>query len=368
MKHLSGGVLNLMVIAPANMNTNIGSGYQISPEVVKDIQNSHDHLLPNNMLTRGKILTDKFTNALTVYPAKGLTGNKNSNFYEFLTTGMVPFVVGSGMLMAVFNGFGMGVAKHYNSNALANTRKLGNKMALGVLFYAAAKEISKNFISTPVKLKTGVDINMPYKKVVNELPEFLGDNDIKSVEYHKVFESVDFPRWDLLYNHKPSGDTRNAWYDKVAKKMGLGKNLEDSDQTVKPKVKEMVTKAKTATTISSYLWAAVGVGLAMQSPWNNLFKSRGNHTLAEKLAPKNIGNIIKDFGGNLVGSAKEMWRGGPVGGVKLSSKIGGRALIGTALAASVIGTVLTLKTSGKAKDKEIASQKIMPDDKNVVVC
>ena len=30
---------------------------------------------------------DKFIKAFTVYPAKGLNGSKNSNFYEFLTMG-----------------------------------------------------------------------------------------------------------------------------------------------------------------------------------------------------------------------------------------------------------------------------------------
>ena len=46
---------------------------------------------------------DKFTNAITLYPAKGLKGNRNANFYEFLTMGQVPYLIGSGMLMSIFN-------------------------------------------------------------------------------------------------------------------------------------------------------------------------------------------------------------------------------------------------------------------------
>ncbi len=78
-------------------------------------------------------------------------------------------------------------------------QSLGKKMALGVLFYGIMKEISKSFVTKPVKTLTGVDTELPYAKVIYELPENINDTDITSIEYHKVFESVEFPRWDLLY-------------------------------------------------------------------------------------------------------------------------------------------------------------------------
>ena len=45
------------------------------------LEYTHDTLLKNNFITRTRIGIDKFSNALTLYPAKGLKGNKNANFY-----------------------------------------------------------------------------------------------------------------------------------------------------------------------------------------------------------------------------------------------------------------------------------------------
>ena len=43
----------------------------------------HDTLMPNNVVTRARIGMDKVTKAFSIYPAKGLKGSINSNFYEF---------------------------------------------------------------------------------------------------------------------------------------------------------------------------------------------------------------------------------------------------------------------------------------------
>ena len=79
---------------------------------------------------------------------------------------------------------------------------------------------------------------------------------------YKVLESLEFPRWDVKYGDETKGEERNVWFDKIAKKIGLGDNLRDSDQDVKPRVKEIAVKTNVAKTFSSYLWAAVGVGVA----------------------------------------------------------------------------------------------------------
>ena len=55
----------------------------------------------------------------------------------------------------------------------------------------------------------------------------------------------------------------------------MGTNLKDSDQEVKPRIKEIVVKTNLAKNISSYLWAAVGVGLAFQEPWDKFFNAKG---------------------------------------------------------------------------------------------
>ncbi len=308
----------------------------------KPLKYQKDTVLKNNLATQVEVTTDKFTKAFTTYPAKGLKGDKNANFYEFLTMGTVPYVLGSAALMGVFNL----ANKYFTPFAQSKAGSVGKKLALGVLFYGVAKEASKALINKPVKALTGVDTEMPYAKVVEGLPKFEGDKNTKNIEYHKVFESVEFPRYDLLYGQ---GEKRNEYYDKVAKKLGLGENLKSSDKEVKPRIKEIVSKSNSAKSMASYLWAAVGVGLAVQKPWDNFFTATTKGQGLQK-----VGNCIKSFGRNFVDSAKELWTGGanPTKG----QKIAGKALIGAAVAATVLGvvnTVVSARRSSKLSNEEV---------------
>ena len=293
-----------------------------------------------------KIQADKFVKACTTYPKKGLSGSKNANFYEFLTMGMVPYVVGSGMMIAVFNA----ASKHFDNKAMVSASKLGKKMGIGVLAYAAAKTLSKKLIELPVKWKHGIDVNMPYKKVVYELPEEGNKDNLVTHEYHKVFESVDFPRWDLLYGNENFGPERNAYFENVAKKMGMDDgDLEHADQKVKPKIKEKLVQTKVFSTLASYLWAGTAVGVAMQKPWESLKFGKG---------------FVKDFGSKFVESCKQF--------VKNESKgatIAGRALLGAAVGVTLLGNFMTLFDFNKDKgSKTQASTSLIDNSKEKVVC
>ena len=85
------------------MISKINKGVAFSGNDSKKLPYTKDTLLQNNFSTRTRIGFDKLTNALTLYPAKGLKGDKNANFYEFLTMGTVPYLVGSATLMGVCN-------------------------------------------------------------------------------------------------------------------------------------------------------------------------------------------------------------------------------------------------------------------------
>lgn len=316
------------------------------------LEYTHDTLLKNNFITRTRIGIDKFSNALTLYPAKGLKGNKNANFYEFLTMGTVPYIAGSAMLMAVFNA----ANKYFAPFARSKAGPLGKKMALGVLFYGIAKEASKTLINTPVKMMTGVDPELPYAKVIYELPDDVNDTDITSIEYHKVFESVEFPRWDLLYGDEAKGKRRNYYYDKVAKKLGMGSNLNDSDQEVKPRIKEIIIKSNIAKNISSYLWAGVGVGLAFQKPWEDFF----NVATLKFWKPDKFKLSAKSFRRSLVDSAQAFYKG-----ENGKYKHAGKVMLFTALASSILGAVNAVSTSN-SPSKLDASDIIKKDEKYVV--
>jgi len=319
----------------------------------KKLKYAKDTLLENNFKTRATIQADKLTKAFTTYPAKGLKGDKNANFYEFLTMGTVPYLMGSAALMAVFNL----ANKHFTPFANSKAGQIGKKMALGVAMYGVAKEASKSLVNVPVKAMTGVDTEMPYAKVVEGFPKFEGDKNTKSIEYHKVFESVEFPRYDLLYGK--TNEDRNVYYDKVAKKLGLGENLASSDKEVKPRIKDIIVRSNTAKSISSYLWAATGVGLAVQKPWDNFFVSATKGKGVQKAA-----NMARSFGNNLVKAAKDLWTGG-ANPTKVQ-KYAGKALIGAAVAATVIGvanTVISARKSANLEDKNVfdSNRKVVVD-------
>ncbi len=309
-------------------STNKKSEFIITPEMEKEFIASHAHVVPGDPISHAKYTMDKFQNAISLYPLKGMTGSVNSNFYEFLTMGMVPYLIGSGMLIAIFNA----ATKYFEPAQARFAKDTGRKMALGVLFYGILKSVSKKFIEYPIYLKTGIDINKPYKDMKSQLPENSGmiNNKTKINEHHKIFESVDFPRWDLLYDlekNKP----RNYYYDKIANKMGLGKDLTDSDQEVKPRIKETVIKTRTWSTISSYLWAGLGVGLAVQDSWGRTFEEK---TSKIKLFSK---DFLNKFSNCFKQACRELWEGGV--NKDKTKAIAGKTFTLAAIASTLFGLI-----------------------------
>ncbi len=356
------------------------------------------------VLTTLQIEGDKLKNAFWNYPRKGFEGSKNANFYEFLTMGTVPYLVGSASMIGIFNG----ASRFFDEEAAESARKLGKKIGLGVLFYGVAKNISRKFIEEPVNYKYGIDINLPYKKRIEELPEkrnveVLHNEKIENIspdtesekdkagnliayEYHKAFESADFPRWDLFYDNKDFGKDRNSYFNEVGKKMGFSdKDLEYSDQKVKPLIKEKIVQTNAFATLSSYLWAATGVGLAMQEHWEGFLIDPVKRFKDWKDGTKNS-SIVKDFAVNLYKSFKDFVgtdKNGPIDYIvnkckhqtvdtvkkPLTRHIAGRALLGSAVITTLAGNFITLNDFNKSKGAApAASASLIDDSKEKVVC
>ena len=332
----------------------INSPYHYDEERAKKEQLKESELLTNDLKTNKEIIKHKVTNSLIVYPVKGFKGDRNSNFYEYLTMGMFPYITGGLTLIALFNG----ITKKLRPDEAKNAKKFGLAAAMGVVLYAVAKAVSNKFVSAPVKLKTGIDMDLPCRNVVDlisttpeqynaeqerqKLLKEAGLPDEKSFEYHKVFESVDYPRFDLLYKDKREDTNRNLNYDIIAEKNGFGTNLPDSAQEVKPFIKEVVTKARTTQNISQYLWAAVGVGLGVQDSWSKLFAlknfKKGDKTYFECV--KSIGKTVKD---SLKDICKEFYNGGAKGQQIRGAKIAGRTILGLAILSTVAGTINAIR-------------------------
>lgn len=357
----------------------------------KSVCENHDRLLVEEMdkhpiSTSLKINAEKLTNAFVKYPIKGFKGSKNANFYQFLQMGTVPYLLGSAAMMAVFNLARIG----FNTPNAKSAAKLGNKMALGVAFYGIMKNLSKKFIELPVKHIRGIDVNMPYDKIVYELPEKGNENNLVQHENHKAFESVDFPRWDLFYNNEYFGDERNSYYKKVSEKFGYDPGeIDHSDQKMKSVIKETVVKTKLFTTLSSYFWAASAVGVAMQEPWEKMLfnpiqrlRNLKDHAKIKKVMPddffvidfakklgKSFGEFIGVDFGKIVKNLKNHEK--ITKGLEKATKtqVAGRVLFGAALGLTVLGNFFALNDFSKDKgSKTQASTSLIDDSREKVVC
>jgi hypothetical protein len=311
-------------------------------------RSNETHILPNNLETRFHQGSQKVLSAFIDYPVKGLMGDKNSNFYEFLTMGIVPYVLGSAMFMLVFN-----LTKHLDAHGKKSAANVGRKMALGVILYGVLKSFSKNFVSKPVKKFTGVDTEMPYQNKVYNLPKSADENANIDVQWQqrKVFDSKEFYRKDLL---------EREYFDNVAKKLGLGEKLNDSITETSPIIQNIVATSNLAKSLSSYCWAGVGVGLATQDAWLDFFttlenkkhfKSSADMGLLQKIYGKTkvfCENFIDgslSFIKSFVKSCSQMWKGKPAS--EGFSQKAGKYFI---LLSTAVTTILTANSILRAKN------------------
>ena len=282
-----------------------------------DINENETHTLPNTVGTRFNQETQRVMSAFIDYPAKGLRGDVNANFYEFLTMGIVPYLLGSAMFMLLFNVLNLG--KHLGARDAKESAKLGRKMALGVVFYGLLKSLSKNLVTLPIKMATGVDTEMPYQNKVYNLPKGAGENAGLDIRWQqrKVFDSKEFFRKDLL---------KRDYFDNVARKLGLGDDLNDSISETTPIIQNIVATTNTAKSLSSYCWAAVGVALASQDAWTDFFDAfsnrkpyvvQQNESLLSRLSGKfkntvkNTWVLTQEFVKDSGRACKQLWEGNP---------------------------------------------------------
>jgi len=210
--------------------------------IKKPSKNDESAILPNSLRTRVLQKYDKTLNAMTEYPVKGLKGDVNSDFYEFLSMGIIPYLVGSGMFMAMFNL----INKHLTPKASLR----GKKMGLGVVLYGIGKTLSNDLVTRPVAWSTGVDIELPYRNIYCTLPTKPGAEAVIDHKHQqrKVYDSIEFFRKDLIAKDPKYGV---KYYDKIAKKLGMGENLNDSVTETTPIIQSIVASTKTAKSLSS---------------------------------------------------------------------------------------------------------------------
>lgn len=317
-------------------------------------------ILPSSLKMKTRQSWQKVESAFIDYPKQGLQGSVNSNFYQFLTMGIVPYLIGSGTFMFGFNCVN-NLLDLYSKDAAS---RYGKKMALGVVLYGIMKTLSKQLVTAPVKMATGVDIDMPIENVLYPIPTEPADEaDLTQViEQRKVYDSKEFYRRDLL--------KREEHFDKIAKKIGLGDNLKDSISEAHPIIQNIVATAGAAKSISSYFWAAVGVGLAVQNSWDSFFDSitkrkrhisndnlpfKQNLTNKVKIIGENAKNITRAFGLAFSNACESMWKGN-LNTKSFYKKHWGKGLILSSAAVTVGMTANSiLRAKNMAKNNNINS-------------
>jgi len=301
------------------------------------------HIIKKTPLTNARIMADKIVKDIFVYAPKGMQGSKNSNFYEYIALGTIPYVLGSAGLIATSNL----ASRFFNPNDARASKLMGKNTAMGVLLFAGMKWLGNKVINKGASFITGVDIETPYKKTVVELPENGGKG--KNVtEYHRVFESLDFPYWALLEKEGEEKGNKFEIYDNVLKKkLGCKEPVNDPAQVVQPLVNKAFTKATATKYIASYLWAALGVAIAAQKPFSNFMSGYKGHVGPLKF----MKDLPVKFAKTFAESAKDLWKGS-----NTQSRLVGRGLAITTAAVTILG-LLNIKRGFKI-DKQQSETKI----------
>lgn len=314
-----------------------------------------DEVLPEGLLPKLKANLIQ-TSKLPEYAARGLKGDKNANFFEFLQLGKIPYWIGGSTLVGCFLAGGK------------KAKPVAKEIAAGVALYYAADKFAKALVDGPVRFFKGIDLNRKYKDIISLKLEADGKQSGKKSEYHNVYESIDFTRWDLLYKEDSESTQNpkdvNSEYDKIAQNMGLTKNLNDPDSTVKPYVKKIIVASRAWKSALIVPLAALSAGLSKYEGWQTWGNELGGqlgHALKSKTLPEKAGGLLKVANRHFVKPLKQsfvdLWSGKSLGG-KAGGKLMGRATIAAPVLATLAANLNILGLSYLKEDKYIDSSVI----------
>jgi len=283
--------------------------YVKTPTSAECQQKLKSKILDDDFITKFNVEVKK-TAKLPEYAYRGLKGDPDANFYEYLSLGKIPYFLGGPMLAAVF-AFGM-TRKNTQANSSASIKT--KKIAVGVALYYIGVELAKKVIDIPVKLFRGVDLNHPFKNVVECRAVSKDGTSPQKVEYHKVPESADFTRWDLMTGDESINNGKNVTekFDKLTAKFGIDKNVQNSDATLKGSIKKLIISSTAWKYMLAFPFVMLGVALAAQDAWGNLgngigenIKNLFNSKATIKQKQSKAKEIIK---GNLITPMKESFK------------------------------------------------------------
>ena len=228
---------------------------------------NESHIPKQTLLTGIKADAHKLHNDIFTYFPKGFAGSKNSDFYEYLSLGMVPNLIGSAMLIALSNA----INESLNASDAKFAKINGKQAAAGVILYAAGKWAYQRLARAGIKASTGIDLDMRYTKKVNELPEPGQEKGLVRTQYPGVYDSVNFYRSDLLTKDAELNHS-NAYYhdDKIVEKAGFKNKLHAPNQTASEKIRKVKARTTALENIGKYIVAATGVVYGAQEAFGKI--------------------------------------------------------------------------------------------------
>lgn len=331
-------------VSPAKFDNIPPNTYLVSKEEKKEnFYKNESHIYKQGPFASINAGTHKFINDFITYFPKGFQGSKNSDFYEFLSLGMVPYFVGSIVMIALYGIVNKDIRIANQGASLANLKNV----AAGTILYAFGKTIVPKISHTMIHAITGIPLDLKYINKVNELPEPGQSKGVVRKQYPGVYDSVQFYRTDLLakdaeLNH---GD---IYYhdDKIAKKAGF-KDAHDAstNQIAGPKIRAVKARATALDNFAKYFAAACGVALGFQKAFSD-FKVK---------EPKTWFNTI-------IEACKQLWKGHDR---NIFTKHSGKAMVLLAL----LGTTLSwlIPVIGFKKNPETMKSKVNTE-KEYEVC
>ncbi len=307
-----------------------------------------DFVLPNDPISKTAIVAKKYAK-LPKYIYRGMKGDTDSNFYEFMTLSKVPYFIGGPVLALMF---AMGKTKS-NPEASLSAAKRFKQIGAGVILYYLGVQLAKKVVSVPVKIFRGIDLEQPFQHINTCKADSASGHSPKRTEYHEVPESIDFTRWDFIHGKKEeNGKITYTNRDKLARKFGIDKNVQDADSTLKGAITRLLVSAKACQYMLAVPFVALGVGLAGQKPWTEIgtgfgatFKKmismNSDRTFKERI--RNAGEIIKsNLTKPLNNSFKLLW----------ANKMG-KAIILTSAIAPVLANIRILQLTSLSNNKFI---------------
>ncbi|MEW5820449.1 MAG: hypothetical protein AB1782_09690, partial [Cyanobacteriota bacterium] len=237
----------------------------------------------------------------------------------------------------------LGGAMLYNCFRQGGDKLLAKKQGVGVVLYYAGMGLADSFVDSFVKHKYGVDLDLKYKNMNGEI--------------RKVFESVDFTRWDLL--------TEKDW-NQMGDKLGIPRDVPDRDTAIKDEVHKIIVRARAWKLVLGAAFAATGTGfIARSDVWKTLFKNNA----AIKTAAKNVfaAKTGMPLMGRVANFGKQLWssfRHEVVGNFaqackSLPNKLPGRIAIAAVIGLPLLAIINLLKSPSKNK-VYLTQQEAMP--------